>query len=181
MLARSCLPGNAHAVSTPPPELRVSEILRQLTEASVDFVVIGGIAVVLLGSARNTKDLDITFATDQANLEALGQVLKSLNARLRGVHQDVPFVPDARTLRQVSLLTTLDTDAGWLDLLAEPPGGPPYATLRANATELDLDGFDIRVADIDDMIKMKSIAGRLQDLADIDELVTIKRLRQKKS
>ena len=180
MPARSCLPGNAHAVSTPPPELRVSEILRQLTEASVDFVVIGGIAVVLLGSARNTKDLDITFATDEANLEALGEVLTSLNARLRGVHEDVPFVPDARTLRQVSLLT-LETDAGWLDLLAEPPGGPPYATLRANAAELDLGGFHIRVADIDDMIKMKNTAGRLQDLADIDELITIKRLRQKKS
>jgi hypothetical protein len=162
-------------VSTP-PELRVSEILRRLTEEGVDFVVIGGIALVLLGSARNTKDLDITFATDQANLEALGSVLIGLHARLRGVHEDVPFVPDARTLRGGSLLT-LDTDAGWLDLLAEPPGAPSYATLRANSTELDLDSFSIRVADIDDMIAMKNTAGRLQDLADIDELQTIKRLR----
>lgn len=161
-----------------PPELKVSEILRRLTEAGVDFVVIGGIAVVLLGSARNTKDLDITFATDEANLEALGHVLQGLHARLRGVHEDVPFIPDARTLRQVSLLT-LDTDAGWLDLLAAPPGGPPYATLRAHATELDLDGSNIRVASIDDMIAMKNTAGRLQDLADVDELQTIKRLRQK--
>ncbi|HEY5318532.1 MAG TPA: hypothetical protein VIJ20_11155 [Solirubrobacteraceae bacterium] len=149
-----------------------------MAEADVDFVVIGGIAVVLLGSARNTKDLDITFATDATNLEALGKVLIDLNARLRGVHADVPFVPDARTLRHVSLLT-LDTDAGWLDLLAEPPGGPPYATLRANATEVDLGGYSIRVADIDDMITMKNTAGRLQDLADIDELETIKRLRKR--
>lgn len=158
-----------------PSELRASELLRRLTEADVDFVVIGGIAVVLLGSARNTKDLDITFATDAANLEALGEVLIGLHARLRGIDEDVPFVPDARTLRHVSRLT-LDTDAGWLDLLAEPPGGPPYAALRARATELDLDGVCVRVADIDDLIAMKKTAGRLRDLADVDELEAIKRL-----
>jgi predicted nucleotidyltransferase len=159
-----------------PPEVRAFELFGRLTAARVDFVVIGGVAVVLLGSARYTKDVDITYSTDTANLEALGGVLVELHARLRGVGDDVPFVPDTRTLRHVSLLT-LETDVGWLDLLAEPPGGPPYATLRANATEIDLDGITIRVADIDDMIAMKKTAGRVQDLADIDELEAIKRLR----
>jgi hypothetical protein len=157
-----------------PPELHASALLRRLTRARVDFVVIGGIAVVLLGSARNTQDLDITYATDPGNLEAVGAALIELNARLRGV-DDVPFVPDPRTLRRVMLLT-LETDCGWLDLLADPPGGPSYAELRANATVVDLDGVKVRVAAIDDMIAMKKAAGRLQDLADIDELEAIKRV-----
>ena len=159
-----------------PPELHPSLILRRLTEARVDFVVIGGIAVVLLGSARNTKDLDITFATNDDNLNALGGALIALNARLRGIADEVPFVPDRRTLRQISLLT-LDTDAGWLDLLAEPPGGPPYPELRARALSVDLGDIRVHVADIDDMIAMKRVAGRLQDFADIEELEAIKRLR----
>jgi hypothetical protein len=163
-------------VATSAPELKPSALLRRLTEAGVDFVVIGGIAVVLLGSARNTKDLDITFSTDARNLEALGGVLVRLHARLRGVGEKIPFIPDGRTLRQVQMLTLL-TDAGWLDLLAEPPGGPPYAELRARAIELELDGITVRVAAIDDMIAMKKTAGRLQDLADVDELEAIKRLR----
>lgn len=151
-------------------------IFRRLAAADVDFVVIGGIAVVLLGSARNTKDLDITFATDDENLRALGDVLIGLNAGLRGISEVVPFVPDGRTLRQVSLLT-LETDAGWLDLLAMPPGGPPYTELRERAEVVDLEDISVRVADIDDMIAMKRVAGRLQDLADIEELEAIKRLR----
>jgi predicted nucleotidyltransferase len=159
-----------------PPELHVSALLRRLTEAGVDFVVIGGIAVVLLGSARYTKDLDITYATDSPNLDALGQVLIELRARLRGIEEDVPFVPDGRTLRRMMLLM-LDTDAGWLDLLVEPTGGPTYDELRAHATEVELDGFKVRVADVEDMIAMKKAAGRLQDLADIEELEAIKRLR----
>ncbi len=159
-----------------PPELKVSEILTRLTVAQVDFIVIGGIAVILHGSARNTVDLDITYATTHENLIRLGHVLIELNARLRGIEEGVPFVPDADTLRRVSLLT-LDTDAGWLDLLADPPGGPSYAQLRAKAMPADLDGAVVHVASLDDMIAMKTVAGRLRDLVDIDELETIKRLR----
>jgi predicted nucleotidyltransferase len=158
-----------------PPELHASAILRRLTERGVDFVVIGGVAVVLLGSARYTKDLDITYETDRPNLDALGEVLIELHARLRGVDEELPFVPDGPTLRRAMLLT-LETDAGWLDLLADPPGGPRYRELRANAMAVDLDGFSVRVAHIDDMIAMKKAAGRLQDMADIEELEAIKRL-----
>lgn len=159
-----------------PPELQVSEIIARLTAAEVDFVVVGGIAVVLLGSARNTKDVDITYDTAHENLVKLGHVLIGLNARLRGVDEDIPFVPDERTLGQVSLLA-LDTDAGWLDLLAQPPGGPPYAELRARSTAIELGGVSVRVADIDDLIAMKKIAGRPQDVVDVGELEAIKRLR----
>ena len=159
-----------------PPELQAADIIARLVRAEVDFVVIGGLAVILLGSARNTKDLDITYDTAHDNLVRLGSVLIDLRARLRGIEEEVPFVPDERTLRHVSLLT-LDTDAGWLDLLAQPPGAPQYAELRARAAELDLDGLTIRVADIDDLIAMKKVAGRLQDRADIDELEAIKHLR----
>jgi hypothetical protein len=157
------------------PDAQPSDLLRRLASARVDFVVIGGIAVILLGSPRNTKDLDITFATDDANLDALGQVLLSVNGRLRGVEEPVPFVPDGRTLRNISLLT-LVTDLGWLDLLVDPPGGPPYAELRADAMDVDIGGATIKVANIDHLIAMKKAAGRLRDLADIDELEEIKRM-----
>jgi hypothetical protein len=76
-------------------------ILGMLTGRGVDFVVIGGIAAVLHGSARITQDLDVSFATDDANLDALGKVLVELEARLRGVPDDVPFVPDRETLRSL--------------------------------------------------------------------------------
>ncbi|HEX6620937.1 MAG TPA: hypothetical protein VF024_14815 [Solirubrobacteraceae bacterium] len=61
----------------------------------MDFVVIGGVAAILHGSARNTFDLDICFASDPGNREALGSTLVGLQAQLRGVAEPVAFTPDA--------------------------------------------------------------------------------------
>lgn len=160
------------------PPLSADEILRRLVERGVDFVVIGGIAAVLHGSARNTFDLDICFATDDVNLTALGDVLTALGARLKGVDENVPFVPDGRTLRQVELLT-LVTSLGELDVLTKPAGAPTYRDLRRNADRYDLGGFNVSVASINDLIAMKQATGRPKDLLDIEELEAIKRLRHR--
>jgi hypothetical protein len=146
----------------------------------VDFVVIGGIAAILHGSAQATFDLDICYATDEGNLEALGDVLIGLGARLKGVEQRVPFVPDGQTLRQVELLTMV-TGAGELDVLTRPAGGPGYEALRRNADRFDLDGLSVLVASIDDLIAMKTASGRRKDEAAVEELEAIKRLQAKRS
>jgi hypothetical protein len=161
------------------PELDAIEILRRFTEAGVDFVVIGGIALVILGSPRLTRDLDILFAPDDANLDAVGRVLVGLGARLREVDEDVPFVPDGGTLRNVELLT-LDTDSGWLDVHRTVDGAPPYHQVRRNAERYDVGGFSVLVASPDDLIAMKTAAGRPQDAIDIETLAAIKRLRARR-
>lgn len=158
------------------PPLQVDRILGRLVAHSVDFVIIGGIAAVLHGSAQNTFDLDITYATDEANLAALGEALVELDARLKGVEEKVPFVPDGRTLRQPEILTMI-TAAGELDVLARPGGGPGYQALRTRAERFEIGDFSIHVASLDDLIAMKTAAGRPKDLAAIDELEAIKRLR----
>lgn len=153
-------------------------ILRELIAAGVDFVVIGGIALVLHGSARFTFDLDLTYSTDPTNLAALGGVLVALESRLRGV-DDVPFAADAATLRNVEVLT-LHTSAGDLDVLAHPAGAPSYKVLRGRAERVDIGGFAVLVASIGDLIAMKTAAGRPQDLLDVEELEAIARLRRRR-
>lgn len=166
-----------HPPSPEWPDLDVEEILRRLTAAGVDFVVIGGMALVLSGSARLTRDLDIVFAGDPANLEALGGVLVGLDARLREIDEDVPLVADAQTLSNVRLLT-LTTAAGWLDVHRDVDGAPPYKALRQRAERVNLGDFAVLVASPHDLIAMKRAAGRPQDIADIAELETIVRLRR---
>jgi hypothetical protein len=151
------------------PDFRPTRLLGALSRAGVDFVVIGGVAVVLQASPRFTRDLDICHSTEQANLERLGTLLVSLDARLRDVEADLRFVPDARTLRGTQMLT-LTTREGNLDLLVDPPGSPGYAALRRRADVVELDGVPVRIASVEDLLAMKQAAGRAQDAIDVESL-----------
>jgi hypothetical protein len=157
------------AVVASAPDFALSRLLGRLAHAEVDFVVVGGVAVIVQASPRFTKDLDICYATDQANLDRLGAVLVELHARLRGVEQDVPFVPDGQTLRHTQMLTLTTVD-GNIDLLVDPDGSPGYAALKRHANRIDLDGVAVLIASIDDLIAMKRAAGRPQDLVDLESL-----------
>jgi Nucleotidyl transferase AbiEii toxin, Type IV TA system len=159
------------------PELRLRELLQRLTAHGVDFVVVGGVAVILQASPRFTKDLDICYSPEQENLDRLGAVLIELGATLRGVDEDLPFVPDGRALRQTQILTLTTVDGG-LDLLVEPDGSPGYRTLRRRADQIDIEGIAVRVASIDDLISMKRAAGRPQDLVDLESLEIASRRRR---
>ena len=162
------------------PPLDPEPLLRRLAEAGVDFLVIGGVAVVAHGYGRSTKDLDIVYATNAANLERLGAALVELGARLRGIDEDVPFIPDARTLKRTTILT-LETPLGGIDLLVDPDGAARYDDMRARAQVIDLDGISFRVVSMDDLLSMKRAAGRPQDVADIDALLTARRVQRRMS
>lgn len=158
-------------------ELHATRLLRRLAEAGVDFVVIGGVAVIAHGYVRATKDLDIVYASDADNLERLGNVLIAIRARLAGIDEDVPFVPDAATLRRTSLLT-LSSDEGRIDLLVNPPGAAPYPDLVARAEIADFGDFEVRIASLDDLEAMKRAAGRPQDAVDLRAIDAIRRLQR---
>jgi hypothetical protein len=144
-------------------------LIRALVDGCVDFVIIGGVAVVLQAMPRLTKDLDICYSTEQENLDALGDVLVELRASLRGIDEEVPFVPDGRTLRHTQIVC-LTTPVGDIDLLSKPDGAPDYEMLKRQATTMELADRQVRVASIENMLAMKRAASRPQDLIDIESL-----------
>ncbi len=143
--------------------------LRTLTDRGTSFVVVGGVAGATHGSPSVTQDLDICYERSPQNLGRLAEALRSINARLRGVSEDVPFRMDGETLAAGDHFTFI-TDVGDLDLLGVPAGTTGYDDLRANAVDVDLDGMVVAFASLDDLIRMKRAAGRPRDLAELEIL-----------
>jgi hypothetical protein len=143
--------------------------LQVLDRHKCRFVIIGAIAGRLHGSPTVTRDLDICYARDDANLNALASALTEMHARLRGVGEEVSFVLDARTLRAGDRFT-FETDAGDLDILGTPSGTLGYEDLIRTADVYDLEGLTVQVASLDALIEMKRAAGRPKDRVELEIL-----------
>ncbi len=157
-------------MSAPDPLFRADEILRVLSAHQVDFVVIGGLAVMVHGYTRNTNDLDIVVAPRTLNLSRLSEALVELEAEPRG--SAALKLTDPRVLRRAPCVPVM-TNAGPLDVInIEHMAGAPasYEALRESALTVELDGLELAVVGLSDLIRMKRAAGRYHDLADIEAL-----------
>ena len=150
-------------------EFQPVRLLEELQAGNVRYVVIGGVAGRILGSPLITADLDVCYARDDPNLEALAKMLQRVHARLRGAPPDVPFRLDAKSLARGDSFTFV-TDLGAFDILGTPAGTTGYDDLARTAVSVDLDGLVVLVASIDDLIRMKRAAGRAKDLRAVEEL-----------
>lgn len=147
--------------------------LRTLVSHGVLFVLIGGYAAAIRGSPVITGDVDVCYARDDENMERLAAALQQLGATLRGAPPEVLFRLDARTLKAGDHFT-FSTSAGPLDCLGTPAGTDGFADLDASATDEDLDGLVVRVASVDDLIRMKRAAGRPQDKIAVEWLAALR-------
>lgn len=146
-----------------------AEFFRRLSDEHVEFVVIGGLAVISHGHVRATIDLDICYARTPENLERLVRALRDLRPRLRGAPPELPFFWDVQTLRN-GLNFTLTTTAGDIDVLGEVTGLGGYGELALRSETVDLYGAKVRIMSLADLIRSKAAAGRAKDLVDLEAL-----------
>lgn len=96
-------------------------IIGVLTEHGVHFIVVGGVAANLLGSARLTYDLDIVYDRKETNLSRIAGALEKFNPYLRGAPPGLPFKLDLQTLKN-GLNFTLTSDLGQSTSWVKSPG-----------------------------------------------------------
>lgn len=153
-----------------------SPILHQLAAHKVEFVLIGGLAMRIHGSAHITDDLDVCYHRTPANLQAIAAAFAPLHPYLRGAPPGLPFRFDAPTI-QAGLNFTLTTDHGDVDLLGEVSGVGNYDQALSRSVEADMFGLRVRVLSLDGLIAAKKAAGRMKDRNHLLELEALKKLR----
>ncbi|HEX4146865.1 MAG TPA: hypothetical protein VHY91_25435 [Pirellulales bacterium] len=144
-------------------------LIRRLVEHHVEFILIGGVAATIHGSARFTQDVDIVYGRTAENLRRLVAALADSSPYLRGAPPGLPFRWDSETLER-GLNFTLTCTLGQIDLLGEITGGGGYTELLPASVTARAWDVEFRVLDLPALIRVKRAAGRPKDLESIAEL-----------
>jgi hypothetical protein len=158
------------------------QILREFQKQDVKYVLVGGIAVNLLGSLRNTADMDILVAMEDHNLRKIVEILKS-----NGYGSKQPIDPmgiadkatreDWISNKNMKAFNFYKNDGlEEVDIIIDSP--VTYAQAIKDAIIIYVEDLKICVISIDKLIYMKKTAGRDIDKLDIKELEMIKKLKE---
>ena len=126
----------------------------------LEAVLIGNAAAALQGAPVTTVDFDFLFRKTSRNLAKLKQLARALRAVVLR-----PYYPAADLFRLVR-----DDDGLQLDFMVTIHGVRSFAGLRDRASRIDIDGVEILVASLDDIIRSKRAAKRPRDRAVLDVL-----------
>ncbi len=157
-------------------------LLLELEEKGVKYLVIGGIAVNLYGHPRVTKDLDLMISFEKTNMDKFIGIIKSLKLKPR-VPVEIEELADnnkremwkqERNMKVFSFYNPAN-DLEVIDIMIQDYINFDEAYKKAEKIS---DGkLIVSMISIDDLIKLKEIANRPNDRADIEVLKKLKELR----
>jgi len=156
----------------------LKDILQELTERGVQFIVCGGVAVVLHGVERMTLDLDLVVEMSHENLQRFIDAMRALNLVPR-----VPVPPeDLLSPEKVRVMIEEKNMAAFSFINLKNPFQQvdilvleKFDDFLSDAEVQDVGGFEIKIASKEKLIEMKKRAGREKDLLDIQSLQRLKK------
>jgi predicted nucleotidyltransferase len=139
-----------------------------LRALGIRWALVGGWAVSLRGEPRTTRDLDVTIAvSSDRQAERIARDL---------LHRGYDFLPESvleqttvHRLATVRFLSPATPEGCIVDLLFASSGIEPEVVAAASQLEV-LPGLDVPVVQLGHLIALKVLAGRPQDLADLQVL-----------
>jgi len=145
---------------------RIYQLVRELNQQGVEYMVIGGIALALHGVVRATEDIDLFIEPTSENIARLKNSLRALwndsaideisAEDLLGDYPAVRYGPPDDSI-SIDILTKLGEAFLYKDLEAELIEAP---------------NLTVRVATVKTLIRMKKDTVRMQDKADVNALLT---------
>jgi len=149
-----------------------------LESSGARYVVVGGLATVLHGFARLTADIDLVVDLEPDEAKKVLTALQAIGLRSRAPVGPFDFADplvrrswiDDKGMRVFSLWDPAEP-LREVDLFVEHL--MPFDELFARSELFELGANRVRIASIPDLIALKRLAGRPQDLQDIEALEAI--------
>lgn len=147
-------------------------IITTFLDHEVEFVIIGGVAALVHGVQRITRDIDLLIEPSKVNCRRAIEALVELEAEeyRPGSGRWVPISPRADPGWLLQEPRLCDSGAGGVDICNAIEGVPDWRSARAGAIEIEAFDHPFLVLGKDILIKSKLAAGREQDKADVAEL-----------
>ena len=136
-----------------------------LLAAGVDFMLVGGYAVALHGWPRTTFDIDFWILANPENAKAVMRAIKAFGAPLMGLTEE--------DFHRSGMVFQIGNEPQRIDIISAV-AGLDYADASSRAVKMTIDGLEIKVLSIDDLIVNKRAAGRPKDIADALALEKLK-------
>jgi hypothetical protein len=143
------------------------DLLRALSDAEARFMVVGAYAVGVHGHPRATKDLDVWVEATDENAGRVMHGLLAFGAPLMGLTES--------DLKQPGTGLQIGVEPGRIDVLTRISGVTFAAAWPNRISASFADGLSCPVLGLDDLLRNKRAAGRLQDLADVEALEQLRR------
>lgn len=140
----------------------LSQLISALDANGIEYAVCGGLALAVHGFARATLDIDVLIQPE--SLERAYKIGAEKGFDIRGV--DISFLERAVEIKRISKIDD-NGEVLSLDLLLVTPQVEDVWETRE---KVDFLGNRLCVVSREGLLKMKRLAGRPQDLADIERL-----------
>ena len=138
----------------------LKKIARALHMVRLEAIMVGNAAAALQGAPVTTLDIDFMFRKNPTNMRKLKVFAKELDAQILK-----PFYPVS------SLYRIVNDDTGiQVDFMSTLHGIKSFENLCSDAVEVEFEGYTLRVASLEKIIRSKKTLGRPRDLAVIEIL-----------
>lgn len=150
----------------------VQNLLRSFNAHGVRYLLVGGFAVMLHGYARTTQDLDIWVESGPKNRQRLIDALRQVGVAGADLLRDNPLIFGWTSVR-------FGKSGFELDLGEELKAfhALDFNACHERAVQANFDDVSFRLIHLNDLLREKRSTGRLQDLADAEELQKIAQRR----
>jgi predicted nucleotidyltransferase len=139
-------------------------LLDELNRAHLPYVVVGGIAVNLLGRERQTHDVDVLVPATKEQ----GNAIRELLARLGATRVDGSPLAD-RLFDGEHHIRAL-TPLGIIDFIPEGEAELSWESISADAATDEFHGVSVPRVSLAHLVALKRLAGRPQDREDVRQL-----------